>query len=109
MEHATTYISHIFTPRNPMSAETITTVVKMLENLPDMAQQQVAEHLRDYLADIQPQLMVIAQEAKRQTEKNTALRRLDDLRQARGLWADRQDLPDFETLRREWDRPLEAT
>ena len=26
------------------------------------------------------------------------------LRQARGMWKDRDDLPDFETIRREWDR-----
>src|SRR3990170_4031971 len=30
--------------------------------------------------------------------------RLDLLRQARGLWADRRDLPDFEAVRRELDR-----
>ena len=28
------------------------------------------------------------------------------LREARGLWSDRDDLPDFETIRREMDRPL---
>lgn len=32
---------------------------------------------------------------------------LDQLKQARGLWADRQDLPDFDVLRQEWDRGLE--
>ena len=26
------------------------------------------------------------------------------LRQARGMWKDRDDLPDFEAMRREWDR-----
>lgn len=36
-----------------MSAETITTVVKMLEALPDAAQERVAEHLRDYLTELQ--------------------------------------------------------
>jgi len=30
--------------------------------------------------------------------------RVDLLRQARGLWADREDLPDFEAVRRELDR-----
>lgn len=62
-----------------MSAETITTVVKMLETLPDAAQERVAEHLRDYLAEIQdeirwdeafaktqPKLIQMAREAKRQ-------------------------------------------
>jgi predicted DNA-binding protein len=31
-------------------------------------------------------------------------KRLESLRQAKGMWKDRQDLPDFEKLRREWDR-----
>lgn len=26
------------------------------------------------------------------------------LQQARGMWKDRDDLPDFEAMRREWDR-----
>ncbi len=26
------------------------------------------------------------------------------LRQARGIWKDREDLPDFEVMRQEWDR-----
>ncbi len=30
--------------------------------------------------------------------------RLELLRQARGLWADRDDLPDFQTIRAELDR-----
>jgi len=30
------------------------------------------------------------------------------LRQGRGLWADRTDLPDLEGLRREWDREPRA-
>jgi len=33
--------------------------------------------------------------------------RLDLLRQARGLWADRDDLPDFSEVRREMDRYAE--
>jgi len=33
--------------------------------------------------------------------------RLDLLRQARGLWADRDDLPDFSEVRREIDRYAE--
>jgi len=33
--------------------------------------------------------------------------RLDLLRQARGLWADRDDLPDFSEVRREMDRSAE--
>ena len=62
-----------------MSAETITTVVKMLEALPDSAQERVAEHLRIYLAELQdewrwdetyastqPQIIAMAKIAKQQ-------------------------------------------
>lgn len=33
-----------------------------------------------------------------------AANRLAALRQARGIWQERQDLPDFAALRNEWDR-----
>ena len=33
-----------------------------------------------------------------------SLNRLAALRQARGVWKDREDLPDFGRLRHEWDR-----
>ena len=33
--------------------------------------------------------------------------RLSLLRQARGMWKDRTDLPSLADLRREWDRPTE--
>lgn len=36
-----------------MSSPAITTVVKMMETLPEATQQQVVEHLYEYLADIQ--------------------------------------------------------
>lgn len=36
-----------------MSSTAITTVVKMMETLPETLQNQVLEHLRGYLADIQ--------------------------------------------------------
>lgn len=36
-----------------MSSPAITTVVKMLESLPEAVQDRVAEHLREYLADLQ--------------------------------------------------------
>jgi len=62
-----------------MSAEAITTVVKMLESLPEIAQEQVVEHLREYLEDMQdemrwdnlykktqPQLKAAAQHAREQ-------------------------------------------
>ncbi len=36
-----------------MSSSAITTVVTMMEFLPAALQEQVAEHLRDYIADLQ--------------------------------------------------------
>jgi hypothetical protein len=39
-----------------MASEAVATVVKMMESLPVSAQSRGAEHLRDYLADIQDEL-----------------------------------------------------
>lgn len=39
-----------------MSAEVITTVVKMMETLPDNAQYQVAEYIKKYISDLQDEL-----------------------------------------------------
>lgn len=39
-----------------MSSEAIATVVKMMESLPEPAQNQIAEHLRDYLMEVQDEL-----------------------------------------------------
>jgi len=39
-----------------MSSTAITTVIKMLESLPETVQDQVVEHLREYLADVQDEL-----------------------------------------------------
>jgi hypothetical protein len=39
-----------------MSAEAITTVVKMMETLPDNAQSQVVEYIKNYIADLQEEL-----------------------------------------------------
>ena len=62
-----------------MSSTAIATVVKMMEALPEPAQSQVVEHLREYLDDIQdelqwdetfqntqPQLMAAARRAKQE-------------------------------------------
>ncbi|MCX8038563.1 MAG: CopG family transcriptional regulator [Candidatus Sumerlaeia bacterium] len=40
--------------------------------------------------------------AQHQREDRLAL-----LRQARGMWKDRSDIPSFSDLRREWDRQME--
>jgi hypothetical protein len=39
-----------------MSSPAITTVVKMMESLPQDLQNTIAEHLREYLADLQDEL-----------------------------------------------------
>ncbi len=35
-----------------MSSAAITTIVKMVESLPDDLQEKVADHIRDYIADL---------------------------------------------------------
>ena len=60
-----------------MASPTLTTVMKMLESLPEPTQDQVLEHLREYLEDLQddvqwdltfqrtqPQLIAAAQRAR---------------------------------------------
>jgi len=39
-----------------MSSTAIATVTKMMESLPESAQDQVVEHLREYLEDLQDEL-----------------------------------------------------
>ncbi|WP_414530000.1 hypothetical protein [Nodularia chucula] len=39
-----------------MSSPEITTVIKMMESLPEDVQNRVVEHLRDYLEDLQDEL-----------------------------------------------------
>lgn len=39
-----------------MSSENIATVTKMLESLPETAQVQLIEHLREYIASLQNEL-----------------------------------------------------
>ena len=68
-----------------MSSATITTVITMLESLPEPMQDQVVEHLREYLADMQdefawstqfkrsqPQLIAAARRAKQQIAEGLA-------------------------------------
>jgi len=62
-----------------MASTAVATVIKMIESLPEDAQDQVIEHLRDYLEDMkddvkwdnafkktQPQLVAAARRAKRE-------------------------------------------
>ena len=39
-----------------MPSATIATVIRMMESLPENAQQQVADRLREYIADLQDEL-----------------------------------------------------
>jgi len=50
------------------------------------------------------QSALIREAVDRYIERDQEGSRLDFLQQARGLWAKRDDLPDFELLRREFDR-----
>jgi len=68
-----------------MSSTAVATLVKMIESLPDTAQEQVVEHLREYIASLQdelewdttfkktqPQLRVAARRAKREIAEGQA-------------------------------------
>jgi len=68
-----------------MSSTAIATVIKMMESLPEKAQDQVVEHLREYLADLQdelqwdtlfkrtqPQLITAARRAKKEIAEGRA-------------------------------------
>jgi hypothetical protein len=67
------------------SSPAIVTVLKMLESLPEAVQDQVAEHLREYIADLrdelqwdrafadtQPQLIAAARRAKQEKAQGQA-------------------------------------
>ena len=68
-----------------MPSTAIATIVKMVESLPEPAQDQVVEHLREYLEDLrdesewndlfkrtQPQLVAAAQRAKKEIAQGLA-------------------------------------
>lgn len=76
---------NVFEERFMMVSGAITTVVKMLETLPEGAQAQVAEHLREYIAEMQDdaewdaqfqqtqkQLIAAAQQAKQEISAGRA-------------------------------------
>ncbi len=69
-----------------MSSSVITTIVKMLESLPDGLQEQVADHIREYITDLedearwessfkksQDRLVAAAQQAKREIAAGRAM------------------------------------
>ncbi len=68
-----------------MASTAVATVIKMIESLPEDAQGQVVEHLRDYLEDMkddlkwdnafkktQPQLVAAARRAKKEIAEGRA-------------------------------------
>lgn len=58
-----------------MSSATITTVITMLESLPESVQDRVVEHLREYLTDMQDELVWDAQFKRTQPQLIAAARR----------------------------------
>ena len=58
-----------------MSSTAIATVVRMMESLPEAAQEQVVEHLREYLEDVQDELRWDALFKKTQPQLVAAARR----------------------------------
>ena len=58
-----------------MSSTAIATVTKMMESLPKPAQDQVVEHLREYLEDLQDELQWEALYEKTQPQLVAAARR----------------------------------
>lgn len=61
--------------RNQMSTAAITTIVKMMEDLPEGRQEQVLEHLREYLADMTDEARWDQQFAQSQEQLEAAARR----------------------------------
>lgn len=68
-----------------MSSETIATVIEMMESLPETAQAQVVEHLREYIEELrdelewdslfkktQPELIAAAKRAKQEIAEGKA-------------------------------------
>jgi hypothetical protein len=58
-----------------MSSASIATVVQMLESLPDPVQNQVIQHLREYLLDLQDEIEWDDQFSRTQSGLATAARR----------------------------------
>ena len=58
-----------------MSSATVATVTKMLETLPDHAQDRVAEHLREYIEDMRDELQWDEQFRGTQTDLTASARR----------------------------------
>lgn len=76
-----------------MSSAAVTTIVKMVESLPDALQQRVAEHIRDYILDLEDDSQWESSFQKTQSSLVAAARR------AKQQIAEGQSLPmDYEQL-----------
>ena len=69
----------------------------------------LTDHQRDELAAIaktvgKKQSELIREAVDRLIDKEGRNRRETVLREAAGMWKDREDLPDFRAMRAEWDR-----
>lgn len=58
-----------------MSSTAVMTLVKMVESLPDTAQEQVVEHLREYIVTLQDELQWNTTFKKTQSQLIAAARR----------------------------------
>lgn len=76
-----------------MSSTAVTTIIKMVESLPDDLQERVAEHLRDYIADLEDEARWESSFKKTQSSLIAAARR------AKQEIAEGQSVPmDYEQL-----------
>ncbi len=58
-----------------MTSSAIATVIKIMETLPEAAQNQIVEHLRDYVAEMQDEILWDISFKKSQNELVAAARR----------------------------------
>lgn len=70
-----------------MSSPAITTVIAMMESLPENVQEQVAEHLREYIADLEDEMK------GDKTFKKTQQQLIDAARRAKQEIAERKAKP----------------
>jgi translation initiation factor 2B subunit (eIF-2B alpha/beta/delta family) len=76
-----------------MSSPTISTIIKMVESLPDELQERVAEHLREFIADLEDEARWESSFKKTQNSLIAAARR------AKQEIAEGQSVPmDYEQL-----------
>ncbi|HNB52330.1 MAG TPA: hypothetical protein PK530_10325 [Anaerolineales bacterium] len=67
-----------------MSSTAVTTMIKMMETLPENAQNQVVEHLREYMLDLQDEVRWDTLFQRTQTQLVAAARRAKQ-EKAKGL------------------------